>query len=78
MHRSTWQDRIADAAASKKERTQQLLARMKERRAADEAVQPPTAIKGTAPSASVVATVVDDRDLGRSAGDAQSGPRSIH
>ena len=37
MHRTSWQDRIAEAAASKKERTKQLLARMKERRAAVEA-----------------------------------------
>ena len=64
MHRSSWQDRIADAAASRKERTKQLLARMKERRAANEVVRPSAAINGAAPSASAVATVVDDRDLG--------------
>src|SRR5262249_48918728 len=34
MDRTSWQDRIAEAAASKKERTKQLLARMKERQEA--------------------------------------------
>ena len=64
MHRSSWQDRIADAAASRKERTKRLLARMKGRGGANEAMQPSAAINGTATSASVVADVVDDRDLG--------------
>ena len=57
MHRTSWQDRIAEAAASKKEHTKQLLARMKERRAAVEVSESSIALIGTGPDVSLGAAV---------------------
>src|SRR5205814_1603118 len=64
MHRTSWQDRVVKAAASKKERTKQLLARMKERRAAVEAPEPSIAFRRTGPDASLGPAVEADRDFG--------------
>jgi hypothetical protein len=64
MHRPSWQDRIAEAAASKKERTRQLLARMKERRATVEVSESSIAPNGTEPQGALGAAVEPDRDFG--------------
>jgi hypothetical protein len=64
MHRTSWQDRIAEAVASKKESTKRLLARMKELRAAVEAPESSIAPNGTGPNLSLNPAVEADRDLG--------------
>jgi hypothetical protein len=64
MHRSSWQDRIAEAAASKKERTRQLLARMKDRPPAVEVSESSVAPTGTDPDVALGAAVEPDRDFG--------------
>jgi hypothetical protein len=64
MHRTSWQERIAEAAASKKESTKRLLARMKELRAAVEAPESSIAPNGTGPHLSLNPPVEADRDLG--------------
>src|SRR5690349_14044740 len=64
MHRTSWQDRIAEAAASKKERTKQLLARMKERHAAVEAPQSSIDFNGTGTDTSLERAGTADRDFG--------------
>jgi hypothetical protein len=64
MHRTSWHDRIAEAAASKKERTRQLLARMKERRAAVEVSESSIAPNGTGPVVLLETAVEPDRDFG--------------
>jgi hypothetical protein len=63
MHRSSWPDRIAQAAASKKERTKQLLSRMKERRATIEAPESSAALNGTGPATSLEPAIAADRDF---------------
>ena len=63
MPRTSWQERIAEAAASKKEHTRQLLARMKERRAAVEVSESSIALIGTGPDVSLGAAVQPDRDF---------------
>jgi hypothetical protein len=64
MHRTSWQDRIAEASASKKERTRQLLVRMKERRAAVEVSESSMAPNGTGPAVLPETAVEPDRDFG--------------
>jgi hypothetical protein len=63
MHHPSWQDRIAKATASKKERTAQLLARMKERRAAIEVSDPDVALNKIEPETSFGSMAEPDRDL---------------
>src|SRR4051794_32173415 len=63
MHRPSWQERIAEAAASKKKRTAQLLARMKERQAAVETFDPLAAINVAEPEAARRNAVRSDRDF---------------
>ena len=64
MHRPSWQHRIAEAAASKKERTRQLLARMKERRRARSRFQSlPSLPMETGPDLALAPAVEPDRDF---------------
>lgn len=63
MPRNTWQDRIAEAAASKRERTKQLLAQMKERRGAVEVSESSIAPIGPGPDVLIGAAVESDRDF---------------
>jgi hypothetical protein len=64
MHRTSWQDRIAEAEASKKERTKQLLARLKERRTAVELPKSSICFNETGPDTSFTPSVEADRDFG--------------
>jgi hypothetical protein len=64
MHRPSWQERIAAAAASKKERTAQFLARMKERQDTVETSDPLAAVKGVEPEAARCNALRSDRDFG--------------
>jgi hypothetical protein len=68
MYRSSWHERIAEAASSKKERTKLLLAQMKERQARANRSEPPPAEGGpaavTAAAASPDPVTQADSDLG--------------
>ena len=63
MHRTSWQNRISEAAASKKERTAQLLARMKERHAALEVPDAPVTLDSKGPDVSPTPVDEPDRDF---------------
>jgi hypothetical protein len=64
MHRRSWQQRIVEASASKKERMAQLLARMKERRTAVEVLDSPVVLDGAEPEAAFGGAPEPDRDFG--------------
>ncbi len=59
-----WEERIAEAAASKKERTKQLLARMKERQAAVATPERSVTPNGEGANASLAPAAAIDRDFG--------------
>lgn len=63
MHRTSWQERIAEAAALRQERTKQLIARLRQQRSPSVASQAPASVCQTVPEGSVSATVADDCDL---------------
>jgi hypothetical protein len=64
MYHSSWRKRIAEAATSKKERTKELLARMKERRPAANVPRCSSTMRGTEPDPALEPANAADRDLG--------------
>src|SRR6266705_950508 len=64
MYSSSWRQRIAQAATSKKERTKELLARLKERRAGTDIPKCSSTIHGMEPDPAVGPADKTDRDLG--------------